>query len=499
MSNFNQNIEQFLDSLHINYDEEEVEGTIRPDVALILLNKWIAEKGDEINLLGNPVQNEEQIKLNKTMLARQFPLVWNEKDTYQNVYPNFPKEDYINYLSKINNSYLNLPIPNYNPRLSLYDLPNYQKNWINISVQDFFEAIMERNSGRDYYGMTFKNLQKILNHRLISFIVKNYNSILSGKFNLSQEWCSANICPRFKGGDKKEPSRFRPLNILPLIVRIMDSIISKKLQDLIIQHNVIDSKVQKAIMKNSSGLWENVFGVNMKIKEMMDNHNDKLFFFIDLNNAFGSVNFRTMLLILQKYNFCPELSSYFERYYKNVFGIYQNEPFKWKNGLLQGSALSNVLFLLYIDYSLKNIFKDLKALKLIDQEYDLQDNTFAFVDDIVMILPRNDRVSKVLSLVGRILGYYGFTINQDKTYFILEDQSIDSLEYNGIKYKKASPDFKYLGQSLFIFQNEVLRDIFQKVIKSLETIDSFNIPNNVKAYVYYINVFMRINRVIECF
>ena len=31
------------------------------------------------------------------MLARQFPLVWNEKDTYQNVYPNFPKEDYINY------------------------------------------------------------------------------------------------------------------------------------------------------------------------------------------------------------------------------------------------------------------------------------------------------------------------------------------------------------------------------------------------------------------
>ena len=492
MSSFDNELNICLDLLESRISSTTDE-KITPDVALILLNIWLAEKKDLIE--GNGIEKtEEQVKTNIANLARQFPIVWNEKDTYNHVFPTFPKEDYIAYLSEINNSYKNLPIPNYTPKKF-----DFNKNELLITSSDVILMIHEKNNGKDHYGLTFKSLQKISSPRLFIFMTNCFNAILTGDFSLCQDWCSANICPRFKGGDKNDPKRFRPLMILPLFVRIFDSILSRKLHDVILKHNVIDTKVQKAIMKNSSGLWENVFEVNMKINEMLKEKSEKLFFFIDLNNAFGSVNYRTMLIILQKYNFSPELSSYFERYYKNVFGIYQKETFKWNNGIFQGSALSNIFFLLYIDFALKNIFIDLKMMKKINNDHDFQENTFAFVDDIVMILPKDEKVSGILKLTEKILMYYGLSINQNKTYFVIQDQSINELEYNGIIYKKASIDFKYLGHSLFIYQKEVFENIFERTKYCLETIDSFNIPNQLKAYIYYINVFLRINRIIECF
>lgn len=501
--NFQQELNTFLQSLIINTANEELEeGNIRSDVALLKLNVWLGEQSDTITQLPNPGQNDQQIRNNIAVLTRQFPVIWSEKELNNHVHPYFRKELYIEYLSNINNSYKNLPVPNYNPMFALYDLPNYQQQWWRITEDEFKGAVLEKQvNGKDYFKLSFDNLKKVIHNcpNIVPFIVNCYNDIMTGNYNLSAEWCSAHICARYKGGERTDPSRFRPLTILPLMVRIMDTILSSKLHDIILQYNIIDTRVQKAILKNSSGLWENVFEVNMRISKLLKEEDDKIFLFLDLNNAFGSVNYRTMLTILQKYNFAPEFSKYFERYYKNVFGIYASEQFKWKNGLFQGSAISNILFLLYIDFATKNIFKDLKAMKLIDNTYDLQDNSFAFVDDIVMILDHDQKLHKIIPFVSKLLKFYGLTINANKTYFVIKDQTVETLEFNGITYHKASVDFAYLGHCLFIYENEVMQSILEKLEKCLETIDSFNVPGKLKAYIYYTTIFLRINRTMECF
>ena len=501
---FQELLNTFLLSQNIGFanETELEEGKIRADVAILNLNRWLAENKELIAQLPNPIRNDQQTKINISVLTRQFPVIWSEKELVNHVFPLFSKEDYIEYLSRISNSYKNLPVPNYNPPFTLYNLQNYPRQWWMITNENLISTILDKQvNGKDYFGLSFDHLQKLICNcpQVVPFIVTAYNDIFAGGYNLSAEWCSANICSRFKGGDRTDPKRFRPLMILPLLVRIMDGIISGKLHDIILQYNVIDTRVQKAVLKNSSGLWENVFDVNMRLSKLNQEEDDKLFFFIDLNNAFGSVNYRTMLTILQRHNFSPELSAYFERYYKNVFGIYRNTEFKWKNGLFQGSALSNIFFLIYIDFAMKNLFKDLKAMRIVNPAYDLQDNSFAFVDDIVMILPQNDKLSKTMGFMNKIFGFYGLTINSEKTYFVVKDPSIETLEFNGITYRKATREFAYLGHCLFIYENEVMKNILERVENCLTTIDSFNIPGKLKAYIYYTCIFLRINRTLECF
>lgn len=501
MESFTVELNTFFEELQnkVSFDEILPEGKIRPDVALIELNIWISQQSEVISTLPGTKKNSEQVKNNIAFIARQFPVVWNEKDLSHHVRPHFKKEEYIAYLSSINNSYKNLPLPNYSPPFSLYNLPNYEKKWCNITLEEFTNIVTEKtNNGKDFYGLSFLNLDKLILKfpEIAEFIVKCYNNIINGNYNLCAEWCSSHIAARYKGGDKADVKRFRPLMVLPIIVRIMDCILSRKLHDIILKYNIIDTRVQKAIMKNSSGLWENVFDVNMRISKIRD---DQIFLFIDLVNAFGSVNYRTMLTILQKYNFSPEFSTYFERYYKNVFGIYQSESFKWKDGLFQGSALSNIFFLIYIDFCIKNLFQDLKSMQIIDTSYDLQDNSFAFVDDIVIILKNNERLPRVIEFMTDFLTYYGFKINEDKTYFVIKDKSVDSLCFNEIVYKKADPEFHYLGHSLFIFQEDVLTSILEKLKKCLTTIESFNISGKIKAYIYYSCIFTRISRILETF
>lgn len=493
MNSFSEQLTSFIQTLQVSTEKILPEGHIRPDEAILKLNKWLGEQDfGQVPV----ILNEKSTNI----LAREFPVIWDEKETYTNIFPHFSKDEYIEYLSNIDNSYKNLPIPNYTPTIQPQNNPNFNKNWMNISFLEVYQTIMSKNNGKDHYNLSYNNLkQTIHNIGVLHFITNCYNSILSNDFPLSSEWCSAQIVARYKGGDKTNPKNFRPIMVLPILVRIMDSIISQKLHDVVLTNQIIDTQVQRAVMKNSCGLWENAFGVNARIKEMIEENKDEIFLFIDLKNAYGSVNYRTMLYILQKYNLNTELAQYFERYYKNVTGIYQNQTFKWKNGLFQGSGLSNILFLIYIDYTIKNVFQDLKGLKTIDNGYDLEKNTYAFVDDIVMILPKNDRVGRILKIMSIIMEFYGFKINQDKTYFVINDQSIEELSYNDVTYKKASIDFKYLGYSLIIYQNKIMKDIYSKSEKCLKTIDSFNIPSRVKAYIYYSIIFLKINRIIECF
>jgi len=504
MEEFKQQLSTFITSLDVFFDGDEIElpeGKIRPDVALIKLNKWLGENKEIISTFPNPKRDPSQTHNSISSIAKQFPVVWAEKDTYNHVFPRFEKETYIEYLSQINNSYKNLPVPNYNPPFQLNNLATFNKNWFKFEDYELFWFLQDKPyNGKDFYHLSYENLLKVTKNcpDLPKFIIKCYNDIMKGKYSLCNEWCSASIAARFKGGDKTNPKQFRPLMVLPILVRLLDSILCTKLHDIILQYGIIDTRVQKAVLKNSSGLWENVFGVNMRINEMMKRDDDnELFLFIDLTNAFGSVNYRTMLTILQKHNFGPEFSLYFERYYKNVSGVYQGTQFKWKNGLFQGSALSNILFLLYIDYTMKNLFQDLKALKLINNSYDLQENSFAFVDDIVMILPKNEKTPKVLHFLNKFLPFYGFEINYKKTYFVIKDQTVDTLEFNKITYHKATKDFAYLGHSLFLFKDEVLGNILEKTEKSLYTIDSFNMSGKIKAYIYYTNIFLRISRILE--
>jgi hypothetical protein len=460
------------------------------DIALIQLNQY----------LGHEIQENKKIhRINIKTLVNKFPISWCKKDENKYLAPTFKKGAYIEYLTSIANGYKIFKNPDYSPRFQLSQIPDFDENWVRITVEEFREVVMNRNTnGKDMYNLSYDKLKTVVDS-VADFVVSKYNEIIDGDGDLCDEWCSSNIHTAFKGGNPEEINRFRPISVLPIIVRIMDCILASKLHAILIQYNIIDTRVQKAILRNSSGLWENIFDVNFKMCKMMDKEDtSKIFFFIDLANAFGNVNYGTMLHILEAHNFSPKFSAYFHRYYTNICGFYRKRKFKWNNGLFQGSALSLILFIVYIDYILKHMFRDMKMSGAVQLEYDLQENTYAFVDDIVMILENDDKNEARLDVMNRIFEVYGMKINCDKTYFMMYDQTIQIIRYaNGVEYNRAGNDFLYLGQHLFVYSDHIFSNIMENLLRCLEKIDRLTLSPEIKIYIYYSKIFLRITRVIE--
>ena len=468
---------------------------IPSDVALIELNRYLGQTVEE---------NKKIHRVNIKTLVNKFPISWCKKDENKYLAPTFKKKAYIDYLTSISNGYKIFQDPDYTPRFQLSQIPDFDENWCSITLEEFKEVVMNRNTnGKDIYNLSYDKLKTIVQSDedsfFSNFIVSKYNEILEGDGDLCDEWCSSNIHTSFKGGNPEDIKRFRPISVLPILVRIMDCILASKLHAILLQYNIIDTRVQKAILRNSSGLWENIFDVNFKMCKMMDSEDvNKIFFFIDLANAFGNVNYGTMFYILEAHNFSPKFNSYFQRYYTNICGFYRNRKFKWNNGLFQGSALSLVLFIIYIDYILKHMFRDMKMSGTIQLEYDLQENTYAFVDDIVMILPNDNKNEARLELMNHIFDKYGMKINSDKTYFMIYERTTKVIQYSdGIEYRRASNDFLYLGQHLFVYEDDIFFNIKENLLRCLDKIDRLTLSPEIKIYIYYSKIFLRITRVIE--
>ena len=133
----------------------------------------------------------------------------------------------------------------------------------------------------------------------------------------------------------------------------VDTLLSvlEKIKYKIISDNKIDSDVQKAHV-TSNGVWEHVFELNCLMSYDIKNKCSTPILFLDIKNAFGSVNYKKLIKILKSQNYPNFLWKYVKKYYKNLICLFNGKQIKWENGLLQGSGLSNILFLIYLDKSL---------------------------------------------------------------------------------------------------------------------------------------------------
>ena len=86
-------------------------------------------------------------------------------------------------------------------------IPDFDENWVRITVEDFREVVMNRNTnGKDMYNLSYDKLKTVVDS-VADFVVSKYNEILDGEGDLCDEWCSSNILTSFKGGNEEEIRR----------------------------------------------------------------------------------------------------------------------------------------------------------------------------------------------------------------------------------------------------------------------------------------------------
>ena len=159
MSQFNLNL--FIESL-VN---------IPADKALIELNQY----------LGRTIEENKKIhRINIKTLVNRFPVSWCKKDENKYLKPTFKKRTYIEYLTSIANGYKILEFPNYSPRFQLIDIPDFNENWCKITIDDFRDVVMNRNTnGKDMFNLSYDKLKSIMENNedafFSNFVVSKYN------------------------------------------------------------------------------------------------------------------------------------------------------------------------------------------------------------------------------------------------------------------------------------------------------------------------------------
>lgn len=504
--------------INSNYVHEsiQIKDNKSPEEVLMLINKEIV-KIISLSLVDKEININDKIH----KLVSIFKISWFNKDI------NYGKSliendtNFCNaklYIESLNKGIAKLPKIDLSVRNLIISLDNFyilrkninQNNLDLTNLQlinfDFNLAIHSKykSNNNDLYGLTYKQFSKLnFIHPVTTHLLLNLNNKLinNNDFELSKEWKKAKIYFSFKGKCKKDIKNWRPIISLPYFVKIYELAIVNKLTKSHIVYDKINTDVQKSI-KTKNGVWESIFELNCILSNDKRSKKYTPIIFLDIKNAYGSVNYEKLIEILKIGNYPNFLINYVEKYYKNLICLFNNKDIKWNNGLFQGSSLSNLLFLIYLDYVLKNViamwskFDFLKDYENIDLAF--SDMFRAFVDDIRIKFKNKSKeeIKNMLDILVIVFSEYGFEINFDKTY----SYGIkDILKIGFKKISKVPDNFIYLGQPILLDDDQIGIYMEKQIKNVCHSIDILNVENNIKIYLYYLNLYYRLNKFYELF
>ena len=113
-------------------------------------------------------------------------------------------------------------------------------------------------------------------------------------------WKHSIIIPIHKSGDIEEPSNFRPINLLPILSKILEKVISTQLMEYLENNNLLNES-QYAYRINSS-TEQALVNITEQIYKYIDKGKITLLVLLDLSKAFDSVNHDLLLNKLVQLN-----------------------------------------------------------------------------------------------------------------------------------------------------------------------------------------------------
>ena len=181
--------------------------------------------------------------------------------------------------------------------------------------------------------------------------------------SMPSEWRHATVIPIFKKGNAADLSNYRPISLTSAACKIMERVIYADIVAYLRLHNAI-SKQQHAFLSRRStctNLIETINDWTLAIK----NKKTVAVAYIDYSRAFDTVSHKKLLTKLQAYGIQGNLLAWIEsfltgRSQQTRVGDVLSQVAYLHSGVVQGSVLGPLLFLLYIN-DVVEAFRDSKC------------------------------------------------------------------------------------------------------------------------------------------
>ena len=244
-----------------------------------------------------------------------------------------------------------------------------------------------------------------------------------------------------------------------------------------LDNKFIDTNIQKGGLPNNKyPILQQIYKIKSVVNDAVQNKKQCCILFLDIANAFGSIDLQNIIQVLRNYNVPEYFINYIKEYY-NTFEYYitinkdKTKTLKWKEGIIQGCPLSQLLFNIALNYILTKV-------KNANQElaYQINGENFmfsAFVDDISAITTNVNDMVTIFDQIQKEMKKFNLKINESKSaIFIINHEEGVKLPEE-LKEVRVTNRFKYLGTVITASGKLEYFPVLLKIISSqLYKIDS---------------------------
>ena len=315
---------------------------------------------------------------------------------------------------------------------------DYNNNFIKLYSYDVIKAINSISKNKaisfDYIpGKIFDiiNKNKYYYFDFISSFTKFLNELINYR-TFPEELITCRLfCLNKVASLPGKLENIRPIAIFGSIFKIMEKCILEKLMIFLNENNTLCKNQTGFIPK--LGCEVNLARLRQKVSDIINfNNEEKYIFFIDIKNAYDSVNHNILFEKMKILNIPENIINTIMKIYsfaKMKINLFQ-KPININRGVLQGSILSPMLFNIYIN--------DL-IITIKNNAYDV----LAYADDIAVIAKNYDELISVMKIIENWAENNDMIINKKKCgILVVKGLNNKTDNINGYPIKNT---YKYLG------------------------------------------------------
>lgn len=269
----------------------------------------------------------------------------------------------------------------------------------------------KNKTSTDYDEIDMKTIKSVINgiSKPLTYICNL--SLKNGEF--PEKMKIAKVIPLFKAGDRHLCTNYRPASLLSQFSKIIEKVFSSRLDSFLEGNNLLTTN-QYGFRNNSSTSYA-LFDLIEEITNAIDKRKYSVGLFIDLSEAFDTINHTILINKLEQYGVRGVALKWLTSYLSNrkqcvKMGNCQSKCLDMICGLPQGSFLSPKLFNIYIN----DICKSSQLLRFILFADDT--NIFASGANLQQLL---QTVTLEFTKVNQWLKQNKLALNLNKSKFII--------------------------------------------------------------------------------